>query len=206
MTCELQSTLEDSRIKWPILRNYIPCVAHVIQLALSAFMSSLSVTDRAKSWDAHERDQQCVENESIDSGKSQELWKEGNARINKVLAMKPGLAQIIEQIHTSKYFESSETELHKAENASFIDYANFWLSTQVHWMSKSQSPHHSTINYGCEDTLELNHWVACTSLPIMRIPPPVAPKFNIHWSAATLHKQDKWTILKYVMVVLRPFR
>jgi len=62
MTCELQSTLQASGIEWPALRNHKPCMAHVIQLALGAFMNSLGVKDRTKSWAAHERDQQFGEN------------------------------------------------------------------------------------------------------------------------------------------------
>jgi hypothetical protein len=76
-------------------------MAHDIHLALGAFMSSLGVKGRTKSWEAHERDQQFGENESIDIGKIQRLRKEGNARINKVLAMKPGLAKIIEKVRIS---------------------------------------------------------------------------------------------------------
>jgi len=91
-------------------------------------MSSLSVTGRTKSWEAHERDQQFGENESIDIGKSQRLRKEGNARINKVSAMKPGLAKIIENICISWYFESPEIDLHIAVNAYCIDYADTWSS------------------------------------------------------------------------------
>jgi len=73
-------------------------MAHVIQLALNTFMSSLGVQGRTKSWEAHERDQQFGENESTDFGKSQRLRKEGNARINKVSAIKPGLAKIIDKV------------------------------------------------------------------------------------------------------------
>jgi len=58
MTRQLQSTLEASGIEWPALRNHIPCIAHVIQLALGALMSSLGVKGHTKSWEAHERDQQ----------------------------------------------------------------------------------------------------------------------------------------------------
>jgi len=76
-------------------------MAHVIQLAIGAFMSSLGVKGRTKSWKAHERDQQFGENESIDIGQSQRLRKEGNARINKVSAMGPGLAKIIEKVRIS---------------------------------------------------------------------------------------------------------
>jgi hypothetical protein len=107
-------------------------MAHVIQLALGAFLSSLGVTGHTSSWEAHECDQQFGENESIYNGKSQRLRKEGNARINKVSAMKPGLAKIIEKVSTSRYFESPETDLHKAENACCIDYANTRLSKRVH--------------------------------------------------------------------------
>jgi len=101
MTRELQLTLEASGTEWPALRNHIPCMAHVIQLALGAFLSSLGVKGRTKSWEAPERDQLFGENESIDIGKSQRLRKEGNARINKVLAMRPGIAKVIEKVRIS---------------------------------------------------------------------------------------------------------
>ena len=90
MTRQLQTRLEASGIEWPALRNNVPCMAHVMQLALGAFMSSLGVKGRTKSLEAHERDQQFGENESTDIGKSQRLQKEGNARINKLSAMRPG--------------------------------------------------------------------------------------------------------------------
>jgi len=98
MTRELQSTHEASGIEWPALRNHIPCMAHVIQLALGAFTSRLGVKVLTKSWEAHERDQQSGEKASMDIGKSQRLRKEGNARINKVSAMKPGLAKTIGKV------------------------------------------------------------------------------------------------------------
>jgi hypothetical protein len=101
MTRELQSTLEASGIECPALRNHIPCKAHFIQLALGAFMCCLGVNGRTKSWEAHERDLQFGENESRVIGKSQRLRKEGNARINNVSAMKPGLAKMIVKIRIS---------------------------------------------------------------------------------------------------------
>jgi hypothetical protein len=76
-------------------------MAHVIQLALGAFMSSLGVKGRTKSWEAHECDQSFGQNESIDIGNSQRLRKEGNVRINKMSAMKPGLAKMIEKVRIS---------------------------------------------------------------------------------------------------------
>jgi hypothetical protein len=98
MTRKLQATLETSGIQWPALRNHIPYMAHVIELASCAFMNSLGVTGRIKAPEAPEHDQQFGEIESIDIGMSQRLRKEGNARINMVLAMRPGLAKIIEKV------------------------------------------------------------------------------------------------------------
>ena len=73
ITRKLQSTLEASGIEWPALRNHTPCMTHVLQLALGAFMSSLHVKSHTKSWDAHERDQQFEDSESIDVGESRTL-------------------------------------------------------------------------------------------------------------------------------------
>jgi len=187
MTCELQSTLDTSGIEWPALRNHILCMAHVIQLALGAFMSSLRVKGRTKSWEAHERNQQFGENEHIDIGKSQRLGKEGNARINKVSARRPALAKIIEIVRVSTYFGSPETDLHIAENACCTDYAATWLSRWVDWPSKRHSPHRSTTYYGCDDMLELDTGVASASLPSMGIYPRVALKSKIQRLPANFH-------------------
>jgi len=111
MTRKLQLTLDAPRIEWPSLRNPIPCMVHVIQLALGAFMTSLGVNGRTKSWEADERDQQFRYTKSIDIGKSQRLSREGNARVNKVSAMRPDLAMIIEKVRILTYFESPETDL-----------------------------------------------------------------------------------------------
>jgi hypothetical protein len=101
MTRELQSTLEASATEWLALKNHITCLAHIIQLALGEFISGLGVKGRTKTWEAHQRDQQFRENESIDFGNSQRCRKECNARINKVSAMRPGLAKIIEKVRIS---------------------------------------------------------------------------------------------------------
>jgi len=103
-------------------------MAHVIEHALGAFMSSLLVKGRTKSWEAHECDQQFGENESPDIGRSQRLQKEGNARMNKVSAMKPGLAKIIEKVLIWRIFDSTETDLCIAANAYGSDYTDTWSS------------------------------------------------------------------------------
>jgi len=187
MTRELQSTLEDSRLERTALRNLIPCMAHVIEQALGAVMSSLGVKGRNKSWEAHEHDQQFGENESIHIRMIQRLRKECNTRINQVSAMRPGLVKIIEKLCISRDFHSPEMNLHMAENACHIGYADTWSSKRVHWLSKSQSPHRSTTNYGFEDTLEIDTGVAWASQPIRRIHLRVAPESEIQWLLATLH-------------------
>jgi len=144
MTRKLQSTFEVSGIAWLALRNHIPCTEHVRQLAEGLFMSSLCVKGRTESWVAHDRDQEFGDNETLDFGRSQKLRKEGNARINMVSALKPGLAKIIEKVHNSWYFEIPEADLHTADNACCIYYADTWSMKQVHWLSKRQSPHCST--------------------------------------------------------------
>jgi len=187
MACELKWTLQASKIEWPALRNHIPCMAHIIHLALGAFISSLGVKGRTKSWEASERDQQFEENESTNIGKSQWLRNKGNARINKVSAMRPGLAKIIEKVRISWYFESLESDLHIAENACCVDYGDTWSSNQVYSVSKSQSPNCRTSDYGCEDTLKLYTGVTRTGLPITGIHTWVASKPKIHWIPATVH-------------------
>jgi len=101
MTCELQSTLEASSIEWLPLRNHIPCMDEVIQLASGVFICSLGVKCHTKFRETHEHDQQFGENRSMDIGKSQRIRKGANARINKVSAMRPGLAMIIEKLRIS---------------------------------------------------------------------------------------------------------
>jgi len=107
-------------------------MAHVIQLAFGAFMSSICIQGLAKSDEAHERNEQFGENESIDIAKSQRLRKEANAGISKVLSMRPGLAKMSEKVRISRYFESFETDLDIPENACGIDYADTWSLKPVH--------------------------------------------------------------------------
>jgi hypothetical protein len=103
-------------------------MAHFIRLGLGAIMSRLVVEDRTKPGAAHECDHQFGEKETADIGKSQRLRKEGNARINKVMAMRLGSAKIIEQVHNSTYFESLETDISIEDNVCCIDYADTWSS------------------------------------------------------------------------------
>jgi len=91
MTHELELTLEASGIEWPALRNHIPCMAHIIQLASGAFMSSLGDKGRTKCLEPHERDLPFGETDSVDIVKRQRLRIDDKARNDQVSAMKPGL-------------------------------------------------------------------------------------------------------------------
>jgi len=188
MTRELQSTLEASRIESSALRNHIPWMAHVIQLALCAFMCSLVVKAGTRSWDAHECNTQFGQNESMDIGKSQRLRREGTTGINEVSAMKPGLSKIIEKVHISRYFECSETDLHIEENGCCIDYTDTWSSKRVHWLSRRQSPYRGTSDYGCHDPLELDGGVGWARLLITWLHTRVAWKAQI--TAITGHSSQ----------------
>jgi len=167
------------------------CMAHMIQLALDAFMSIRRVKYRTNSWEAHMRDQRFGANESIGIGISQRLQKEGNARIKMVLALRPGLAKIFEKVCILRNFESPETDLYVAANACCIDYADTRSSKQVHWLSESFSTNSSSIHLGFEETVECTSAVAWASLPITRIHPQVVSDSNIDYTPATLH-HTRW--------------
>jgi hypothetical protein len=89
----------------PAFRNYIPFIVHVIQPALGAFIRCLGEKGCTMTCKAHERDQEFGENESKDIGKSQRLQKEGNARINKVSAVRKCVAKKIAKVQISRYFK-----------------------------------------------------------------------------------------------------
>jgi hypothetical protein len=195
MTRELQPTHEDSGIEWPPSRNHIRCMAHIIRLALGAFMKSLGVKGYTRTSEAHEWDQQCGENEHIDNGKSQKLRTEGNATINQVLAIRPGLAKIIVKLHTSRYFENPESDLHNTDNAWCIDYTDTCWPKRVHCMSKYQSLGRSATAYGCEVTLELDTGVDRVGLLITGIHTQVASTSKYSEYRPLFTTQDEWTIV-----------
>jgi len=162
-------------------------MVHLIQLALGAFMSSLSINGLTKSWEAHGHDQQFGDNESTHNGKGQTLWKEGIAQISKVSAMTPGSRKIIEKVHISRYFDSLETDLDIEANACCVDCTDTWPLKRVHWVSQSSSRYPSTANYACTPTVEFDSGVAWTSLPVMRTHPRVAHASKRQWLPATLY-------------------
>jgi hypothetical protein len=128
-----------SPIERPTASNYISSLMHVIQVALIVFMSSLGVTCHTKTWEAHKCDPAFGETHSTHIGKTQRRRKEGNARISNVSGIRPGLAKIIENASNSRYFDSTETDLHIAENACCIEYTDICSSNQDDELSKSKT-------------------------------------------------------------------
>jgi len=119
--------------------------------------------------------------------------------------MEPGLAKIIDTVRISWYFESPEADLHIVPTACGIDYANTWSSKQVHWESKSKSPHCSTSDCGCEDRLQLKIGVARVRLPITRYHTRVNQNPKYCDFRPLFKTQDEWTIENHVIEVLGPF-
>jgi len=157
MTQAIQSTLVASGTELPALRSLIPCMAQVIRLDVAVFISSLGVIRHSKSWEAHECDQKCGENESPDIGKCPRRRKEGDATISKVSAMRPGWAKIIKKAHISRHLESPATDLHIAANACCIDYPDTWSSKWVHCLSNTQCTNRSITNYGWENWIKFDN-------------------------------------------------
>ena len=187
MTRELQSTLEASRIGWPAMKNHIPCIAHLIQLALRSLMTGLRVKVRTKSRDTHERDQHFGENRGTAMWKRRRLWKEGSSGLNKVSARRPRLAKIIEKVCISRHFEYPETECPIEENTCCIDYTDTEASKPVHRLSKSQITNPSTTYSRYVNTKGFDTGVVWASQMHMRIHPWVAQKSKIQWIPVTLH-------------------
>jgi len=79
------------------------CIAHIIQLALSVFMTNLGVKGHTKSWEAHEQDRQFGENESKNIWTSQRLGKEGNSGINQGVGYATGFGK---DNYESTYFKT----------------------------------------------------------------------------------------------------
>jgi hypothetical protein len=63
---------------------------------------------------------------SLAKGKGQAHREEGIAQIKKLSAMTPGLRKIIQKVCISRYFDSLETDLEIAANASFVDCTDTW--------------------------------------------------------------------------------
>ena len=206
MTRELQSTLEASGIVWPAVRNHIPCMVHIIQWAIGAFMSSLGGKGHTKSWEAHDRDQQFGENESIHIRKSQRLRKEGNTRINMVSAMKPGLAKIIKKVRISWCFESLELDPHTTRMLDVLitltpGRRNEFIHCQIAKVRIAVLPT-MDVKTRCNSTREMFEH----AYQLWEFTWKWLQNLNYSDYRPLFTTQDEWTMVKYVIEVLRSFR
>jgi hypothetical protein len=92
MTGCLQLLLEESGVEWSAEQNHMPCMAHVIQLALGAFMNTLGVKGRQKSWEDTEREKMVA-----DRGRESKR-RIGGARVERVALLKCGFNKIVEKV------------------------------------------------------------------------------------------------------------
>lgn len=81
----LQDALAIVGVIWPAANNHMPCMAHVIQLSLGAFMKELKITGRESYYQEEERDQLKKD-------------RQGNSRIQKFIDMPRGFKKIVEKV------------------------------------------------------------------------------------------------------------
>jgi hypothetical protein len=98
-----------------------------------------------------------------------------------VLAMRPGLAKIIEKVHISWNFQSFETTMHVTANPCHIDATGTESSKWVHSVSKSQCTNRSTTYYGYKTPVQFEIGVTIATLPITRIHTRVPQESKIQW-------------------------
>lgn len=101
MASDLSGLLAEESVQWDAAKYHVPCMAHVIQLVLGAFMKSLGVKSREKSWGAAEKDRQFA-GEDEDMGppedNAKKVSKLFNARADRVGAMTKGFNKIVEKV------------------------------------------------------------------------------------------------------------
>jgi hypothetical protein len=108
-----------------------------------------------------------------------------------VSAKRLSLAEIIEKVWISRYFESPETNHQLAEKACCVEDSDTWSSKRVHWLSKGQSANLRTTYYGYGDMVELNSGVAWVGQPIPRFHSQVAQDSDMQSLPAAL-QNTRW--------------
>jgi hypothetical protein len=170
MTCQLQSAFEASGIVWPLLRNNIPSMAHVIQLLPGVIRSSLGVEGPTECSEAHERDYQFGENECFDNGNS------------------PLLRKIIGIVCIWRNFESFIIHHYQVEIVWWIDYTYTWSSKQAHSVLQLHCANCSTILMDVTtqwnstlESLERAYWFRYLACKLL-----LNPKFSDYWPLSTI--------------------
>ena len=113
MVKELQRSLKAMEVDWSAAQNHVPCMAHVIQLALASFMKSLGIQERNRSWEDGVWDALTEEQGT--------KTKMGSCRIAKIGSLKAGFNKIIEKVSSGRV----KSVLNSLTRLSSKD---FWLS------------------------------------------------------------------------------
>ena len=87
--------------QWSSANNHMPCMAHVIQLALGAFMSKLQIAGRESYYQEEQRDQ-LVEVEGLGPGGRGKM-----SRIERFKLMPKGFKKTIEKVSIAGYCAKS---------------------------------------------------------------------------------------------------
>ena len=85
----LQAALNLIGVKWSAWNNHMPCMAHVIQLSLGAFMKELKIGGREKFYV-----EQVFRQEDSEGGKK--------SKIEKFLDLPKGFGKIVEKVRTMR--------------------------------------------------------------------------------------------------------
>ena len=101
MTRCLEKIFEARMIKWSAAQNHMACMTHVIQLTLGAFMDSLGVKGRGKSWEDTEREKIGEESSRRRIGRRNPI---GGARVGRVESLEPGFNKIVEKVGPKEIF------------------------------------------------------------------------------------------------------
>lgn len=98
----LQGVLQELGNDWEAAQNHVPCMAHVIQLSLNAFMNKLQVSQREKYFADTERNQHQMEDADIGTQEGRRKY----SKLEKFAKMPWGFNKIIEKVGYSKSWMS----------------------------------------------------------------------------------------------------
>jgi 5-methylcytosine-specific restriction endonuclease McrBC GTP-binding regulatory subunit McrB len=118
------------------------------------------------------------ENKSTDIGKSHRLRKESNHKIDKVSAIRPGVAKKMRR-HIFQY-KINDVKRSFLKQRMFIELMTLTPGRSNEFIEDlNQSMNGSSTLYAVEKQVEMEIGVARATLPIMRTRPPVALQLTI---------------------------
>jgi len=130
-------------VEWCQLENHIPCMAHVVQLILGAFMSSIKV----KSWDGHMPS-------GFKAGYIEKVMRLDNGfhkTVEMVMCLRSDTLAPILQMHTHKFIRTnSYTQIHTYKFIRTNSYSQIYIHKFRHTRVYAQIHTHQGI---CSNSL-----------------------------------------------------